>query len=789
MIFFEGITKYHPLDYKFYKTRLVDLNIEYNCIQLSSSSSFFLHSSIKNENFKEGIFNGEDTLFINKILLNRPKMGLIKEAVYYYRKRRDFSSAVQNKLSKKEYYFSIIKSVDQYLIDKSKLLYNKVLPFIQFYIAYNSLFRIVLPTDKYLDKEQFKLYCESIEYCLRQIEDKYIIQQRIMSLKQKLLLLSRKYMRDIRFDIVFENQSLFYSGQLLLNLNNNKGTLIWRILIIKNNILHLEGKDNLFLNYNTFFYYCKVGDKIIFPRYLDCPGYDINTMFEIIKGRVVVFDIPIEKINNQTINFFCFFKDKYSEIFPSFGWFTHIPDLVNGYYNSGEYIIKIINGRIMIYKYNISLEEIFEKKYCEELKKIKKINLLKYRNNYFKYKNEFFKNKSSIWLINDRLNYAGDNGEYFFRYLQSKKPNNIDFYFVINSNCSDYKRLKVFDNIIEYGSEMHLTLFLRADKILSSVTEVWAENPFNEDYKYIRDLIHFDFIYIQSGIIKDDLSNFINRISKNYSLIITSSIKEYNSILMKKYAYNDNNVIITGLPRFDNLQRSKKVIKIEKILTILPTWRMFIKGTYDFKSYENIYSSTFKSTDFYNFYNSLINNVDLLSYMEKYNYIGIFCLHPYFSSQFIDFNQNKFFNIKEVCDYQNLILKSSLLVTDYSSIFFDFSYLEKPVIYAHFDYEEYRNNHYPKGYFDYIKHGFGPVCYDLNCTINNIIMKLKNNCTIENKYLKKIKRFFKYVDDKNCERLYSSLQNYSSINFSHTKRNLLYIGYFLLLILIKYKYF
>ena len=216
---------------------------------------------------------------------------------------------------------------------------------------------------------------------------------------------------------------------------------------------------------------------------------------------------------------------------------------------------------------------------------------------------------------------------------------------------------------------------------------------------------------------------------------------------------------------------------------------MFIKGTYDFKSYKSIYSSTFKSTDFYKFYNNLINDVDLLLYMEKYNYIGIFCLHPYFSSQFIDFNQNKFFYIKEVCDYQNLILKSSLLVTDYSSIFFDFSYLEKPVIYAHFDYEEYRNNHYPKGYFDYIKHGFGPVCYDLNCTINNIIMKLKSNCSLENKYLKKIKRFFKYVDDNNCERLYSALLNNSSINFSHKKRILLYIEYFMVLILIKFKYY
>ena len=95
----------------------------------------------------------------------------------------------------------------------------------------------------------------------------------------------------------------------------------------------------------------------------------------------------------------------------------------------------------------------------------------------------------------------------------------------------------------------------------------------------------------------------------------------------------------------------------------------------DFKSNENLYSSTFNSTDFYNFYNNLINNDELLYNMEKYNYIGIFCLHPYFSKQWIDFKQNKYFYIKEICDYQNLILKSSLLVTDYSSIFFDFSYL------------------------------------------------------------------------------------------------------------------
>ena len=75
--------------------------------------------------FEEGIFNGEDTLFINKILMIKPIMGLIKEAIYYDRKRRDSTSAVQNAVKSEDYYFSILKSVDGYLIEKSKQLYNK----------------------------------------------------------------------------------------------------------------------------------------------------------------------------------------------------------------------------------------------------------------------------------------------------------------------------------------------------------------------------------------------------------------------------------------------------------------------------------------------------------------------------------------------------------------------------------------------------------------------------------------------------------------------------------------
>ena len=106
---------------------------------------------------------------------------------------------------------------------------------------------------------------------------------------------------------------------------------------------------------------------------------------------------------------------------------------------------------------------------------------------------------------------------------------------------------------------------------------------------------------------------------------------------------------------------------------------MYIKGTRDLIIHKSIKSESFRNTTYYNFYNDLINNKQLLYYMKMNNYKGIFCLHPNFEEQWSHFNQNELFEIKKVCDTQELVVKSSLLITDYSSIFFDFGYMEKPI--------------------------------------------------------------------------------------------------------------
>ena len=197
-----------------------------------------------------------------------------------------------------------------------------------------------------------------------------------MSFKEKIIALSKKYQRDLRNDIIFQNQLLMYSEFVLMNLKNNRNFLELRILFINNNIIHLEGKDNTILNPEKFFYFCKLGDKIYYPNYFNFSGYDLEILYrDFYKGRNIVFDILLENKKFQVIQFYISYNDKEIEIFPSLGRFSHIPNIFNGYYDTGEYIIKYIEDRLYIYQYDKNLKISFEHQYCIELKKRRKNNI------------------------------------------------------------------------------------------------------------------------------------------------------------------------------------------------------------------------------------------------------------------------------------------------------------------------------------------------------------------------------------------------------------------------------
>ena len=767
--FFESINTYHPLDYKFYKSRIVNLTEDYNCIQSSSSTSFFRSNSIKGKNFEVGILSGEDTRFVNELLLINPLMGLIREAVYFCRKRNDFTSRTQTQKKDKKFYFSTIKKVSEYLINYSKLLYNKIMPFIQYYIAYDLLFRIQSLSYKYLNLFEYIKYCVLIQKLLRNIDDKYILEQKGFNNKFKIIALSKKYNKDIRNDIIFDEGTFKYSNYILENLKTKKNTIIWQKIAIENNILHLEGLDNLWFQREKYFYFCLVGNKTFKAKIEKYKNNDLYSLFGFVeKGKIIIFDIDLEMVEKQVIHIYISYLNQSVEILTTQGYFSHIPSISEGYLIAGNYILKIIDYRLTVYLYNEELVNIFEQQYCERLQILGKNSIVKLRKRFFKFKErlKYKKFKKEIWIINDNKRRSGDNGEYFFRYLSTKKTKAIDVYFSILKNSSDFFRLKKIGNVLALNSQQYLNIFIIADKLISSEINVWVDNPFGIDQNYIRDLFHFKLIFINNGIIKDDLSKDLHRIKRNIDFIATSTIREYNSLLYYNYGYSNTNIILSGMPRFDdfNFNIEKNERTKNKIILVFPILRLYIKGSLENPIFESIYSDSFKSTEYFKYYNNLINDKRLLKFMEIYNYTGIFCLSPYFSAQWIDFKKNSHFAIKEVCNLHELILYSSLLITDYSSISFDFGYLKKPIIYTQFDYKEYRKLEYPEGYFKYESDGFGPVYNNIDQTVDSIIKYIEKNCSIEEKYLNRIKSFFTFFDRHNSERLYEKIINVNSIN-------------------------
>ena len=785
--YFEASNKFHFLDYKFIKTRIANLDTEYNCIQLHASSSFFRYNSIKGNKFDENLFYGEDIKFISNILLYKPIIGILREAIYYYRKRVDSSSSIQNSYKTYNYYFQVLENIHIYLINKSKELYNKIIPFIQFYVSYEFLFRISGFAYKYLDMNNYKKYCLLIKTIIDEIDEKYILEQKILSMDIKLLALSIKHSRDVRYNLTIRNNLIIYSDYVLMNIKNYKDIIVWKILEIEENKLYLKGEERFFLPRDKYFYYCKLGNKIFYPKYNYYENLDFISLYGIVyKGRIISFDIELEIKDEEKLYFYIVYDNNIIEIFPKISQSIHIPIVDKSYYSTNNYIIKNEKNYLLIYCYKSIIEKKFENDYQNELKKMNKDYLIKIRQTYIEEKeNNSFKGKNQIWLINDKKNEAGDNGEFFFRYLLSIKPKGILFYFIIEKNCTDYIRLEKFGNIVDLKSVKYQYLFLKADKIITSVSEGWVNNAFGKDGIYMNDLYHFDYIYLQSDIIEDYYSNDINRIKYNFNMIFTPSIKQYNLLLKAGNGYNINNIILNGLSRFDNLKRIKSQINAKKLILIYPTWGINLKDNTNFTNFT-----------YFKFYNNLTNNKNLLLFMKENDYKGILCLNSNFKMMANNFEQNQLFKIKEICNKEELFIKASLLITDYSNIFLDFGYMNKPIIYSQFDYKENKINYFHKRNFNYENDGFGPVCYDMKCIISHIILIIKNKEILRSKYYKRIKRFFRYSNEQNSKRIFLKIKkkrdkiNYLK-EYTYMRMNIIIINFLIYFISIDklYRYF
>lgn len=343
--------------------------------------------------------------------------------------------------------------------------------------------------------------------------------------------------------------------------------------------------------------------------------------------------------------------------------------------------------------------------------------------------------KKPIILVSDRIMSAGDNGEVFFEYIQKK---DIISYFELSEKSLDFERMKKKGSVVKIDSKWHKILLFFADAYISSQIE-WYKNRQSE----------IPYIFLQHGVTEKDISEYIKAHfeyrKKGY--IVCSTYKEFDAFCKKPYTFGTEHILFTGLPRFDKLYDSS-----QKIVMLSLTWRANMVLN------EGIKEEDFIKTNYYKDIKSICENDDLQYIMEKYGYKLYVKLHP-MMEKFIECFEKNSKIILWKASYNEMFAKSNILITDYSSIAFDFAYLNKPVVYFQPMGREEKDHVWKGGLFSYENDGFGEVTKSIEELVKILCIYIQNNCKLHEKYKNRIVSCFKYVDKKNCERVYDELLN------------------------------
>lgn len=364
--------------------------------------------------------------------------------------------------------------------------------------------------------------------------------------------------------------------------------------------------------------------------------------------------------------------------------------------------------------------------------------------------------KQNIWLICEKRDEARDNGYHFFRYMKKHHPE-IETYYVISENSPDIGKVQPYGSILYANTLRHAIYYLAAEYSISS--QAYGAFPYDiglEQIKRINRLCNKKqkTVFLQHGIIKDELSHAAFDYDKcNIDYFVCGARREY-SFIKEKYHYPEENIGCVGLARFDYLLRAHDE---ENIILIMPTWRQWLDRRNTGKTAEQ----RFAQSEYYQAYRNLLSSSEFLSMLQSHGMKCVLYLHyqaQSFSSVFLPL-QNKYVQIadREHFDVQDLLMKSKMLITDYSSVFFDFAYLKKPEFYYQFDKAKFTESHYAEGYFSYENDGFGAVCTNQEDLLRQVKMSLENHCLMDPMYCKRVDDFFAVRDTQNCERIFADI--------------------------------
>ncbi len=240
------------------------------------------------------------------------------------------------------------------------------------------------------------------------------------------------------------------------------------------------------------------------------------------------------------------------------------------------------------------------------------------------------------------------------------------------------------------------------------------------------------------------VNNFLKEAQKWDYLI---SPNRYSTEIFKRAFGFKKHIIESGYPRNDfllkynnkgtitKLKQKMKLPHDKKVILYAPTWRdheFYAKGKYKF---------------------DLQLNFNELKKALSNEYIVLLRLH-YLIAENLDLSayEGFIFDYSHYEDIRDLYLVSDLLITDYSSVFFDYANLKRPMIFFVYDIEHYRDK--LRGfYFDFEKSAPGPLVKTTKEVIFEIRTRKEKRVSQPEHANKFYEKFCLLEDGASCKRV------------------------------------
>ncbi|MBR1840966.1 MAG: CDP-glycerol glycerophosphotransferase family protein, partial [Alphaproteobacteria bacterium] len=360
------------------------------------------------------------------------------------------------------------------------------------------------------------------------------------------------------------------------------------------------------------------------------------------------------------------------------------------------------------------------------------INLV--RRNYKKYPKD-------TYLLFDCLSDASAEAIDAYCLFEQMRAQNISAYYVILKKTALYQKLEAenkLDNVIvlNFSSRTHPNeLMQKIHEVLyrtKCVITSFGGNSGTADM-FFRRHKSWQYVYIKHGTIfmKESILYKGYLYPKKFDRFLVCSDREEKLFL--KYGFPAEKLIKVGLPRWDLLNNLPKLK--EKSILLMLTWR-HLKGS-DFE--ESLYKKNILN---------LLHNEKMMKYLQEKHITLYFAPHhALLGNMKVDFDLSDEKNIK-VIDTNNIsqyIRQCSCLVTDFSSVAFDFMFQNKPVLFYMLDkddplLERYDGEDLAK--FEYKQYILPDVYFDEDSVVNRVIEYCENNFKIDDDTRKIYDSFF-----------------------------------------------